>query len=58
MPMAIMSAAPAIWLIWGPQRTRTFWPRGSSVAISTILLDELVGDLDLQNGNETDLPAR
>jgi hypothetical protein len=38
MPMAIMSAAAAIWLIWGPQRTRTFWPRGSSVAISAICI--------------------
>jgi hypothetical protein len=38
MPMVIMSAAAAIWLIWGPQRTRTFWPRGSSVAISTICI--------------------
>jgi MFS family permease len=38
MPMVIMSAAAAIWLIWGPQRTRTFWPRGSSVAISAICI--------------------
>jgi hypothetical protein len=38
MPMVIMSAAVAIWLIWGPQRTRTFWPRGSSVAISAICI--------------------
>ena len=32
--MVIISVAAAIWLIWRPQRTRTFWPRGSSVAIS------------------------
>jgi len=38
MPMVIMSAAAAIWLISGPQRTRTFWPRGSSVAISAICI--------------------
>ena len=38
MPMVIMSAAAAIWLMWGPQRTRTFWPRGSSVAISAICI--------------------
>jgi hypothetical protein len=38
MPMLIMSAAAAIWLIWGPQRTRTFWPRGSSVATSAICI--------------------
>jgi hypothetical protein len=38
MPMIIMSAAAAIWLIWGSQRTRTFWPRGSSVAISAICI--------------------
>ena len=38
MPMVIMSAAAAIWLIWGPQRTRTFWLRGSSVAISAICI--------------------
>jgi len=38
MPTVIMSAAAAIWLIWGPQRTRTFWPRGSSVAISAICI--------------------
>jgi hypothetical protein len=38
MPMVIMSAAAALWLIWGPQRTRTFWPRGSSVAISAICI--------------------
>jgi hypothetical protein len=38
MPMVIMSAAAAIWLIWGPQRTRTFWPRGSSVATSAICI--------------------
>jgi hypothetical protein len=38
MPMVIMSAAAAIWLIWGPQRTRAFWPRGSSVAISAICI--------------------
>src|SRR5262249_19757579 len=39
MPMVIMSAAAAIWLISGPQRTRTFfWPHGSSVAISTICI--------------------
>jgi hypothetical protein len=38
MPMVIMSAAAAIWLIWGSQRTRTFWPRGSSVAISAICI--------------------
>jgi hypothetical protein len=38
MPMVIMSAAAAIWLIWKPQRTSTFWPRGSSVAISAICI--------------------
>jgi hypothetical protein len=38
MPMVIMSAAAAIWLIWGSRRTRTFWPRGSSVAISAICI--------------------
>jgi hypothetical protein len=38
MPTAIMSAAAAIWLICGAQRTRTFWPRGSSVAISAICI--------------------
>jgi MFS family permease len=38
MPMVIMSAAAAIWLIWGPQRTRTSWPHGSSVAISAICI--------------------
>jgi MFS family permease len=38
MPMVIMSAAAAIWVIWGPQRTRTFWPRGSSVATSAICI--------------------
>src|SRR3954453_11752981 len=32
MPMVIMSAAGAIYLMWGPQRTRTFWLCGSSVA--------------------------
>jgi len=36
MPMVIMSAAAAISLIWGPQRT--FWPRGSSGAISAICI--------------------
>src|SRR5262249_22789861 len=38
MPMVIMSAAAAIWLIWGPQRTRTSWPHGSLVAISAICI--------------------
>jgi hypothetical protein len=38
MPMVIMSAAAAISLIWGPQRTRTFWPRVSSGAISAICI--------------------
>src|SRR5262249_18314766 len=39
MPMVIMSAAAAIWLISGPQRTRTFlWTHGRSVAISTICI--------------------
>ena len=38
MPMVIMSAAGAIYLMWGPQRTRTFWLRGSSVAISAICI--------------------
>ena len=38
MPMVVMSAAAAIWLIWGLQRTRTFWPRGSSVAISAVCI--------------------
>jgi hypothetical protein len=38
MPMVIMSAGAAIWLIWGPQRTRAFWPRGSSVALSAICI--------------------
>ena len=38
MPMVVMSAAAAVWLIWGLQRTRTFWPRGSSVAISAICI--------------------
>ena len=36
MPMVIVTAGAAIWLIWRPQGTRTFWPRGSSVAISAI----------------------
>jgi hypothetical protein len=36
MPMVIMSAAAAIWLIWRPQRT--LWPRGSSVAITAICI--------------------
>ena len=38
MPMVIMCAAAAIWLIWGPQRTRTFWRRGNSIAISAICI--------------------
>ena len=38
MPLVIMTAAAAIWLIWGPHRTRTFWPNGSSVAISAICI--------------------
>jgi hypothetical protein len=38
MPMVIMSAAAAMWLICGPQQTRTSWPRGSSVAISAICI--------------------
>ena len=38
MPTVIMSAGAAIWLICRPQRTRTFWPRGSSVAISAICI--------------------
>ena len=38
LPMVIMSAAAAIWLIWRPQRTGTFWPRGSSIAISAICI--------------------
>jgi hypothetical protein len=38
MPMVVMSAAAAIWLIWGLQRTRTFWPGGSSVAISAVCI--------------------
>src|SRR5262245_28091573 len=38
MPMVIMSAAASIWLIWRPQWTPTFWPRGSSVAISAICI--------------------
>ena len=38
LPMVIMSAAAAIWLMWGPQRAGTFWPRGSSVAISAICI--------------------
>jgi hypothetical protein len=38
MPMVIMSASAAIWLIWGPQWTRTSWPHRSSVAISAICI--------------------
>jgi hypothetical protein len=40
MPMVIMSAAAAIWLIWGPQRPCTFWLSGSSAvaAISAICI--------------------
>ena len=38
MPTVIMGAAASIWLIWGPQRTRTFSLRGSSVAISAICI--------------------
>ena len=38
LPMVIMSAAAAIWLIWRPQRTGTFWPRGSSIGISAICI--------------------
>jgi hypothetical protein len=38
MPTVIMTAGAAIWLIWRPQGTRTFWPRGSSVTISTICI--------------------
>ena len=47
MPMVIMSAAAAIWLIWGPQRTRTFWPRCSSVAISAICIFGVLTSLRL-----------
>jgi hypothetical protein len=35
MPILIMSAAAAIWLIWGPQRTGTCWSSASS-AVATI----------------------
>jgi hypothetical protein len=38
MPMVIMSAGAAMWLLWGPQRSRSFWRRGSSVAISAICI--------------------
>jgi MFS family permease len=38
MPMVIMSAGAAIWLIWGSQQTRKLWPRGSLVAISAICI--------------------
>lgn len=36
MPMVIMSAAAALWLVWRPQRTRTLWSRGFSLAISAV----------------------
>jgi hypothetical protein len=38
MPMLIMSAAAAIWLIWRPQRISTFSVRGYSVAISAMCI--------------------
>jgi hypothetical protein len=38
MPIVIMSAAAAIWLTWGPQRTRTSCPHRSSVAVSAICI--------------------
>ena len=38
MPMLIMAAAAAIWLIWRPDRARTFWLRNGSVAITAICI--------------------
>ena len=36
MPLMIMSAGAAAWLIWGRQRIPTFQPRTSTVVISTV----------------------
>ena len=34
VPLIMLTAAAAAWLIWGPKRARAFWPRGSSIAMS------------------------
>ena len=38
MPLMIMSAGAAAWLIWGRQRIPTFQPRTSAVVISTVCI--------------------
>jgi hypothetical protein len=38
VPLALMTAAAAAWVIWGPQQARASWPRGRSIATNAICI--------------------